>query len=55
MVVSNRDTSEVVLSKLIPGMYSRIWSTTSQLPIISAVLKASTALAPHPFLEGRAG
>lgn len=51
MVVSNKDTSVVVVLKLISGMYSRICSTTSHLPMTSAVLNASTALAPQPFLK----
>lgn len=51
MVVSNNETSVLVSSKLISGMNFRIWLTTSQSPITRAVLKASTALAPQPFLQ----
>ena len=50
MVVSNRDTSVVVVLKSTFWTCSRIWSTTSHFSNTSAVLKASTALAPHPFL-----
>lgn len=52
MVVSKSETSVLVLSKSMVGTNSRICLTTSQSSIISAVLKASTALAPQPFLSG---
>ncbi len=55
MVVSNRDTSVLVVLKSTVWTCLRIWSTTSHFSITSAVLKASTALAPQPFLGGNAG
>lgn len=50
IVVSNSETSSSVLSKSMVFTCSRMTSTISHLPMISAVLRASMAVAPHPFL-----
>lgn len=50
IVVSNSETSSSVLSKSMVCTCSRMTSTISHLPMISAVLRASMAVAPHPFL-----
>ena len=50
IAVSNSETSSSVLSKLMVCTCSRMTSTISRLPMISDVLRASTAVAPHPFL-----
>lgn len=54
IVVSKRDIEEssFELSKSIDGIQSTIVSTMLGICIKSAVLRASTALAPQPFLRG---
>lgn len=51
MVVSKRETSVAVWLQSMLGTYEMIWFTMSAWPMTRAVVRASMAVAPQPFLS----